>query len=203
MAVTSSFAHDSFLEQALCAFLDEQYKKLGIDFQRISDKNLQNCGVDIIVKRNDEQLFVDEKAQLDYIGKSIPTFAFEIGGFKNDEYKIGWLFDDKKITTHYMLITNIHLSSVELTSSSDVESVRLLWINREALQQFLAMHGYDKARCEFEESNARSKGLTGKIKSNKQGLYFYLSNQKAEAPFNIVISRSHLLQIGKELFTDG
>lgn len=203
MSTQSHFQKDIQSEQILGSFLDDLYMQLGINFQRISDKEKQNQGIDIIVvNRKGKQLFVDEKAQLDYIGQSLKTFAFEIGFFKHQDHKKGWLYDGKKLTSHYMLITDICLKNMPtLTKKEDIESVKLLWINREKLLRFLADEGLDQSRCEQEEKAARATGLQGRIYiEGKKGLYFYLSDNKAEAPFNLVIARYHLLKIGAEIF---
>ena len=201
MSPVSLFPHDVRKEQLLGAFLDGLYQELGMHFERVTDKEMQHRGVDIIVTRDGQRFLVDEKAQLDYLNVSMPTFAFEIGGFREEEHKMGWLFDAKKRTTHYMLITDIYLKEgKQLRSAEDIASVCLLWLNREKLITFLAGRGLDRARCELAEQEARERGTNGRIATGQRGLYFFLSAQKAEAPFNIVITREHLLKIGKQLF---
>jgi hypothetical protein len=201
MSPASFFSHDIQQEQILGRFLDDVYLGLGMHFERIADKDLQNKGVDIVVTKDGHRFLADEKAQLDYIGVSMPTFAFEIGGFKEEEHRIGWLFDAKKLTTHYILVTDIFLKEgTELLSTEDIASVRLLWLNRARLLEFLAAAGFDRARCETAEQDAREKRLTGKIPTGQRGLYFFLSDHKAEAPFNLIIGRDHLLKIGTQIF---
>jgi hypothetical protein len=201
MSPASFFSHDIQQEQILGKFLDDVYDRLGIHFERVGDKDMQNRGVDIVVTKDDRRFFVDEKAQLDYVGVSMPTFAFEIGGFKDEYYKIGWLFDEKKLTTHYMLVTDIFLKEgTHLTTPEDIASVHLLWISRAKLLEFLDARGFDRAHCELVEQEAREKKQSGKIPTEQRGLYFFLSDQKAEAPFNLVIRREHLLKIGTQIF---
>jgi hypothetical protein len=201
MSSPSSFPNDIKREQILGAYLDEIYVQLGMQFKKVFDKERQNKGIDIIVEKQGKQFLVDEKAQLDYTNRSLCTFAFEIGFLKYGIQKKGWLFDDKKETTHYMLVTDIFLKHEDVfTKKEDIASVKLLWINRKKLITFLIANGFDQGRCEQEERDAREGGLEGKIKFNQNGLYFYLSNQKAEAPFNVVIARRHLLNIGQQIF---
>ena len=201
MSLGSFFSHDIQQEQILGKFLDDVYNGLNIDFERVSDKDMQNHGVDIIITKKGHRFLVDEKAQLDYVGVSMPTFAFEIGGFKEEEHKIGWLFDRKKLTTHYILVTDIFLKEgTQLSSAEDIASARLLWLNRAKLLEFLAATGFDKERCERAEQDARENKLSGKIPTGQRGLYFFLSDQKAEAPFNLIIGRDHLLKIGTQIF---
>lgn len=55
-------------------------------------------GIDLILKDKhlEKQFLVDEKAQLDYVNESLPTFAFELFYQKNGIQKQGWLFDASK-----------------------------------------------------------------------------------------------------------
>jgi len=187
-------------EQLLGVFLDELYTKLGMKFDRVLNIALQRNGIDLVITKNEKQFLVDEKAQLDYLDKSIPTFAFEIGTFVGSNHRKGWLFDEQKETTHYMLVTDIMLKQKgQFTKPNDIASVKLLWLNRNKLLQFLANEGLDFAYCRKAEEEAREKGLHGSIDIDKEGLYFYLSAQKAEAPFNLIISRENLKKVGVEL----
>ncbi|WP_343534452.1 hypothetical protein [Pedobacter sp.] len=200
MSLSSHFSNDIKKEQLLGVFLDELYTKLGMKFDRVLNIELQRNGIDLVVTKNEKQFLVDEKAQLDYLGKSIPTFAFEIGAFVGTEHRKGWLFDEHKETTHYMLVTDIMLKQAgQFTKPSDIASVKLLWLNRGKLLEFLTNEGLNFAYCQKEEQKARKKDLHGSIDINKEGLYFYLSTQKAEAPFNLIISRENLKKVGAEL----
>lgn len=200
MSPSSSFGQDVKKEQILHSYLDGLYERLGMHFNRVSDTEMQNRGIDIVVVKNGRDFFVDEKAQLDYIGHSLPTFAFEIGYFKEAVHKKGWLFDEKKLTTHYMLITHIYLKEGRrFASTDDIASIKVLWLNRSKLTDTLERIGLGQTYCEMAEKEARTLGRTDRIYSGHPGYYFMLSDQKAEAPFNLVIGRSQLLTLGKQL----
>lgn len=201
MSRPSFFNQDFQREQLLNVYLDKLYLQLGMSFNRVIDLDMQNKGVDIVVTKKGKDLFVDEKAQLDYINNPLKTFAFEIGYFKGDEHKQGWLFDDRKLTTHYMLITHIAIKEEGVfTSPDDISTLKLLWINRSALINSLASQGIDQAYCEQMEKGSRQQKLSGKILIDRPDHYFYLSDQKAEAPFNLVIRRDELLRIGTQIY---
>ena len=100
----SKFKADLKKEQKLTPLLDSYYQEhlKHYSFERISQLKKQLQGIDVILKdkRSSKQFYVDEKAQLDYINESLPTFAFELFYQKNGVQKQGWLFDAAK-KTHF------------------------------------------------------------------------------------------------------
>lgn len=81
----------------MAKFLDENYynnKKILPDrfiLNRCSDMNKQYQGIDIEIKdtKHNKIINIDEKAQLAYINKNLPTFAFELSYIKDNQYKKG------------------------------------------------------------------------------------------------------------------
>ncbi|MEC8832937.1 MAG: hypothetical protein VX772_11300 [Bacteroidota bacterium] len=108
----SKFKADLSKEKKLTPLLDLYYQKYlkHYTFERISHLNQQLQGIDLILKdkQSEKQFYVDEKAQLDYINESLPTFAFELFYHKNGNQKQGWLFDSSKKTHFYALVTSIY-----------------------------------------------------------------------------------------------
>ncbi len=100
----SFFQRDLTKEKLLAPYLDAKYAELNLSFERVDNLKLQKKGVDLIYNHNGKLFFIDEKAQLDYINKSLPTFIFELSYLKNGVEKMGWLLDKDKITTHYFLL---------------------------------------------------------------------------------------------------
>ena len=178
--MTSKFKSDLNKEQKLGLLLDTIYaKKFGADFdvKRIIDKSRQHAGIDLEIhdcrKRNDEQVyFVDEKAQLDYLNKSLPTFAFELSYLKKGEYRKGWLIDEKKETSYYFLITNICTNE-----KGEFTSCKISSINRQKLVEFLEKRGLNNAVLENYDKIFRADKVNGKIPikeldASKEGYIF-------------------------------
>lgn len=103
----SFFTRNLRKEKLLASFLDTKYDELNLTFERVCDLKLQKKGVDLIYNHRGRRFYIDEKAQLDYINKHLPTFTFELSYLKNDIEKTGWLVDTHKITTHYFLVVGI------------------------------------------------------------------------------------------------
>ena len=207
--MTSNFKSDLHKEQKLGFFLDTIYaEKFKNNFQihRITDKIKQLSGIDLEIhdcrKRNDVQIyFVDEKAQLDYLNKSLPTFAFELSYLKKGKYRKGWLIDEKKEAAYYFLITNIYTNEKQEFIGCKITS-----INRQKLLNLLEKKGltnlilenYDKA---FRTDKKNGKTPIKELNASKEGYIFCSHSNKAEKPINLILKLNYLIKmnVGKVL----
>ncbi len=202
--MTSNFKSDLDKEQKLGFLLDSIYaKKFGANFQvhRIIDKKRQYAGIDIEIhdyrKRDDVQIyFVDEKAQLDYLNKSLPTFAFELSYLKKGHYRKGWLIDEKKEAAYYFLVTNICTDEQEEFISCKITS-----INRQKLLELLEAKGLTNLSLEMYDKLLRADKKNGKIPikeldARKEGYIFCSHSNKAEKPINLVLRLNYLIKMG-------
>jgi len=77
----SKFYEDLSKEELLGTYLDTFYPQIFKDssftVERIWDRHQQYQGIDLLLKNDKQCFYVDEKAQLDYLNVSLPTFAFE------------------------------------------------------------------------------------------------------------------------------
>lgn len=99
----SYFKSDLNKERILGEYLDERYleifAKSTFKVKRIHDKTKQLLGIDLILYDNSRSYNIDEKAQLDYLNQSLPTFAFELSYLKKEiGAKVGSWMDPKKRT---------------------------------------------------------------------------------------------------------
>lgn len=82
--IVSRRAADMNAESELAEFLDENlYSQLlgegkFLSIERMAEKEQQLQGIDVTAKTQNSVFYIDEKAQLYYINKNIPTFAFEL-----------------------------------------------------------------------------------------------------------------------------
>lgn len=194
--IKSTFEEDLKREQKLGNFLDKIYnEKLTAKFEinRKDDKESQKKGIDLLFtdKSNNKITYkVDEKAQLDYINKSLPTFAFEVLYGKN---KIGWLMDSQKETTHYFLITNISEDNENNILGCDIYLVK-----RESLIALLANKNLDEVKIgehikDINENKQQGKVIILELDEKQEG-YFFKSQHKAESPINIVLKLDFLIK---------
>ena len=193
----SNFKTDLAQEKKLTPLLDSYYRKhlKFYDFERVHSLEQQLSGIDLIFTHNKtgETFFVDEKAQLDYLNKNLPTFTFELFCTKNETLKQGWLFDAKKKTQMYALVTNIQKENDRFVSCN------ITFVNRQKLLSFLAEKGLDE---DFLKSRVLEHlGFHGKMELpgldlRNEGYVHFSSKNKAEQPINLVLQLDFLKEIG-------
>lgn len=206
----SNFKKDLSKEQVLGNFLNEfyhqKYNDDGNSFLRISNLDLQIDGIDLILNIEGTDYLIDEKAQLDYLNKSLPTFAFEISYIKNRKVKLGWLFDEKKKTDTYFLITNIQ--TIHPNSIKDgIKDCNITAVNRKNVKQLLLDKGLDERKIFEYSSKIRKSQSHGKhpikeLDSKTEGFFYYSFQNKNEQPINLVLYLKFLLknkQVGKKI----
>ena len=194
----SNFKADLSKELRLSSLLDTYYQKhlKKYDFERVSELKKQLQGIDLILKdkQSGDFFFVDEKAQLDYINESLPTFAFELFYSKNGVQKQGWLFDVSKKTHFYAWVTSIY------SDESDVfTSCNITFVNREKL--ILRLHELGLNQSFLEELALDQKEVHGKLvlerlDPKKEGYLYFSSTNKVEKPVNLILRLEFLNRIG-------
>lgn len=198
MTNSSTFSLDFWKEKQLSKYLDIVYKKLGFEFERVEDKQLQKEGIDLFLSfESFQDIIVDEKAQLSYIDRDLSTFAFEIGYLYNDYHKNGWLFDQNKKTQYYLLICNIKTQKGNRKlSDNKIISFEIILISRKKLIIFLHEKGISYEEVKLKEKEYREKSFNGRIPiKGEENMYFFLTQKLAEKPFNIVIKKKELKKI--------
>jgi len=199
MGLKSTFESDLVKEKKLSLYLNKYYaKKLkNYSFKRIEDKKRQQMGIDIILthKKNGIKYYVDEKAQLDYINESLPTFAFEISYLKNATIRKGWLFDEKKKTDFYALVTSI------FTENKDVFThCNLTFVNRKKLIFFLTSKDISPRLLEkyaAEKTNDKAqKIIIPELNPKNEGYLYHSKFNKAEQPLNLILKLDFLVAYG-------
>lgn len=199
--VTNNFNRDMRAEEELANYLAEYYyPRMGADnFQRCTDINQQLSGIDVIVKRNNQILLIDEKGLLSKL-KPIRTFALELLYKKNGILKLGWLFDDAKTTTHYLL-TWVKRDEVDLNvfKEENLHYALVMLVNRNKLLKYLESEygitkdsAYKKALRIIEVGEG---GSLEKLSEKSSSKYFY-SNQLPEQPVNIIFDKNDFLESG-------
>ena len=197
----SNFNQDLTKEFLLGNYLDELYPGMfnGFEIERVTDSGQQHKGIDLILSKKDKQFFIDEKAQLDYLEEDLPTFAFEITYLKDGTQKLGWLYDNSKLTDFYFTVTAIKCKIYE-TPESGFKSCKIFSINRKKLINLLTSRGltYDR----ISEINQAIRGSSQneripvpELEARSEGT-FYFSKGKAEQPINIVLKLDFLIASG-------
>jgi hypothetical protein len=207
----SKFKADLSKEELLSKYLDEFYLKKFDDseysIQRENGLDLQYRGVDLTLYDNNNKFYVDEKAQLDYINNSLPTFAFELSYLKDNQWRKGWLFDKTKITDVYFLVTNIY-TNISNDLSSGLSHIKITGIYRDKLIKLLHVKGLTEFVLFDLENKIRKFGKHGKVELKKldpkfEGQLYYSKNNKNEQPINLVLKLDFLTEnkTGKIIFS--
>ena len=202
----SFFKRDFEKEQLLGIQLDKIYIKIGLSLTRLTDINCQLKGIDLVYKHRGNDFFIDEKAQLDYLNKDLPTFTFELSYFKNGVKKTGWFLDDSKSTTHYFLVTGIHTNNKNDLSHS-INKCKITSVNRKKLNNYLTSIGLSKKKLitydkDIRASNTeKNKTYITELDNRNQGCLYY-SPQLSERPVNLQLRLEFLIQenIAKRIY---
>lgn len=195
----SSFLSDLDQEKILANYLDIVYNTLGYRFRRETALSKQLKGVDLVISFNNKNYSIDEKAQLHYLNKDLPTFTFEVSYLKKGRYKLGWLLDKNKETNFYFLITGIILHSKKLLTIQDLASCKVTSVNRVKMLKYLSSINLTPDRLLEYDFDIRDREIYGKsrireLPKDKGCIYF--SNQLNEQPINLQFRIQHLIQIG-------
>ena len=163
----------------------------------------------MVVKTLKSVGYVDEKAQLYYINKNIPTFAFELQFLKMGRVIEGWFLNDNLKTDYYLLIWPCaSIDDVKRLKKEDFTKLDALMVSKEKLRDKLSSLGLDKETLTQRAYEIRKSRTYGKITTGIQGIYYYASDplKYVEAPINIVISKTRLIALSDahyEITTDG
>ncbi|AEM70352.1 hypothetical protein Murru_1310 [Allomuricauda ruestringensis DSM 13258] len=194
----SKFKADLSKEKQLIPLLDSYYQKhlMHYCFERVFHLKKQMQGIDLILKDKhlEKQFLVDEKAQLDYVNESLPTFAFELFYQKNGIQKQGWLFDASKKTEFYALVTGIYSDEDGVFTSCNIT-----FVNREKLIQHIEEVGLSQKHLEgiiSKNQNIHGKLNLEQLNPKSEGYLFFSTKNKAEKPVNLILKLDYLIMIG-------
>ncbi|MBR6574222.1 MAG: hypothetical protein IKK61_04450 [Clostridia bacterium] len=201
---------DMHAEQALAKFLDVHlYRELlnegnFISFQRITSIAQQKQGIDVIAKTDNSVAYIDEKAQLHYINKTLPTFAFELEFLLDGRAIEGWFLNDNLKTTHYLLLwPNARTTDLSRISSEDFTRVEGMMISKAKMKRYLEDMGITIPFLQEITRILRQRKLTGSQKTAFDGIKFFVSPSSAysENPVNMVISKRVLMRLADAHYT--
>ena len=200
LPIMHTFEKDFAAEKVLAEYLDAFYQKKQYPIRRVFDYEAQMQGVDLVYEKEDTTYLIDEKAQIHYLNRDLPTFTFELSYFNKDkELKQGWLFDKSKKTDLYFLVTGIMLkhNKAKLTTPQDIDHLKLTVVDRLLLINFLGGLGLNKNVLFEMDKSLRKAKKYGKVAIDqldpkKEGL-IYFTEHLQEKPMNLQLRLSFLL----------
>lgn len=199
MLKTNFYLRDLQAEVILGEFLSSfYYPRLGLEkYERCKELDGQYKGIDVKVNRNSQEIFIDEKGLLS-IPKPVGTFALELSYFKEGELKVGWLFDDKKLTTHYLLCwVKRKDCELEELKVEDIHYVEAILVDRALLHAYLEEEYSINNESSWEVvETVIKKGVGGRLDNLSDGSLsrYHYSNQLKERPVNIVMTKADFLK---------
>ena len=189
--------YDEHCEKIVSQFLDEHFYKLIPEienFERITDKQYQVKGVDVIINYKDRQIYVDEKAAVKYL--KLKTFALELS-FLNRFGKLqtGWFLDKKKINDYYLFVWINELTGDKIEDISSIKEVDVALVKKEKLYNHLETLGWsvDKLRIKNKQIREQKNNNMGDIR--KYGCKFSYSEQLKEKPINILLPKKTYIEL--------
>ena len=192
----SKYYEDNRLEELFGEWLDKHFYAtnpitINARVQRINDAKLQKKGADVVVQNSNSKLIIDEKATLHYIGKSIPTFAFEL--LNRTSGAQGWLFNSSYLTTHYLLAWPNAVNPNSILNSEDYSDADVMLIERAALIEMLAQTGLTEEALVEKVSFYSPRVSRENFKFELvPGINLFFTEWLAEKPVNIVIRKNIL-----------
>jgi len=193
---------DSSAEREVAKFLDYfLYARLArppfdIESQRTDTAHAQLAGSDVVLHSKSRTYIIDEKAQIYYINRSLPTFAFEIDSLQNGILRPGWFLNTSLTTSHYLLVwPYAHHAEPAVLKMNDITKLECLCIDKLKLQRLLTAGGWNTQRIQAYAQEIRSKKMYGATKIGSSTHYFFqsLPQQYREAPVNVIVYR-HVLE---------
>ena len=187
-----------FLDRYLYAAFPDRRRYASIE--RVTDRESQLRGVDVRFTMLDGRVFnVDEKAQLYYLNRDLPTFAFELQFLRAGEPVTGWLCNERLDTDCYLLVWPFAaVDSPAGISWRDFTRADCLMLEKRALLRFLADNGLTAGRMLADAERLRAEGRVGRVDiDGLSGIYYYVSDPEkyAKRPINIVVTKKKLLAI--------
>ena len=173
--------------------------------ERMHNKTEQLAGVDVRFTGKDGSVYdVDEKAQLYYLNKDLPTFAFEIQFLRDGRETIGWLCNNTLKTDLYLLVWPFATQDTPRDIRwNQFTKADCLLIQKKRLLAMLEKDGLMIKRMQQDAAQFRKAGHTGKATiEGVRGAYYFASDPKKyrEAPINIVVTKDRLLSIAQRRY---
>lgn len=215
--VASSFEIDRRNEAKVNQFMRlYYYSKLlnndgtSVKIDYCQDIKRQKQGADLIISKNGETLIVDEKAQIDYIYESRPTFVLEL--MNTSSGKEGWFVNEKLDTTHYMFIwphADKKYDDKQLRAPEDIEFVDYALVDKRTLKDIIkTKYGlFTTILLEYvrritnkqlDNSYEQEGRIYCKEKPFDNNVYLVYTKTKPEKPVNLVVKKTYLESIALE-----
>jgi hypothetical protein len=192
--------YDEHCEKVMAQFLDEHfYKKIGYTWrERVTDRERQVKGLDVILKRDGKVYNIDEKAAIRYTN-GLNTFALELSFLNRKGNRVdGWLIDEKKVNDYFVFVWINKIEGELIENVDSFKEVEVALVSKEKIMIYLESLGWDVDKLLIKDERIRD-GIDdnlGDIKKN--GCKFSYSERLFEKPINILLPKQAYIKIADE-----
>ena len=192
--------YDEHCEKVMAQFLDEHfYKKIGYTWrERVTDRERQVKGLDVILKRDGKVYNIDEKAAIRYTN-GLNTFALELSFLNRKGNRVdGWLIDEKKVNDYFVFVWINKIEGELIENVDSFKEVEVALVSKEKIMIYLESLGWDVDKLLIKDERIRD-GIDdnfGNIKEN--GCKFSYSERLFEKPINILLPKQAYIKIADE-----
>jgi len=194
------FIRDSKRESLVGQFLDLKFYPIHFNnSRRITDRQMQLAGVDVIskLKKENQELFIDEKAATSWAHREISTFALELSFLLKEKEIEGWFFprNEKTLTTHWIFVWP-RTSGGNITALEDIISAEVMLIETKEFRRWVRRMA-SKSDISLDQCISLLRNSESEKEINWGGLRILISRQLPEQPINILIPKDILMAISK------
>lgn len=192
--------YDEHCEKVMAQFLDEHfYKKIGYTWrERVTDRERQVKGLDVILKRDGKVYNIDEKAAIRYTN-GLKTFALELSFLNRKGNRVdGWLIDEKKVNDYFVFVWINKIEGELIENVDSFKEIEVALVSKEKIMIYLESLGWDVDKLLIKDERIRD-GIDdnlGDIKKN--GCKFSYSERLFEKPINILLPKQAYIKIADE-----
>jgi hypothetical protein len=192
--------YDEHCEKVMAQFLDEHfYKKIGYTWrERVTDRERQVKGLDVILKRDGKVYNIDEKAAIRYTN-GLNTFALELSFLNRKGNRVdGWLIDEKKVNDYFVFVWINKIEGELIENVDSFKEVEVALVSKEKIMIYLESLGWDVDKLLIKDERIRD-GIDDNLGDiRKNGCKFSYSERLFEKPINILLPKQAYIKIADE-----
>ena len=192
--------YDEHCEKVMAQFLDEYfYKNIGYTWrERVTDRERQVKGLDVILKRDGKVYNIDEKAAIRYTN-GLNTFALELSFLNRKGNRVdGWLIDEKKVNDYFVFVWINKIEGELIENVDSFKEIEVALVSKEKIMIYLESLGWDVDKLLIKDERIRD-GIDDNLGDiRKNGCKFSYSERLFEKPINILLPKQAYIKIADE-----
>ncbi len=192
--------YDEHCEKVMAQFLDEHfYKNIGYTWrERVTDRERQVKGLDVILKRDGKVYNIDEKAAI-RCTNGLNTFALELSFLNRKGNRVdGWLIDEKKVNDYFVFVWINKIEGELIENVDSFKEVEVALVSKEKIMIYLESLGWDVDKLLIKDERIRD-GIDDNMGDiRKNGCKFSYSERLFEKPINILLPKQAYIKIADE-----